>query len=259
MFSIASDCYLASLDEQWMFRKEDQREREGENFGFFYSPSLLSLATGEYAEDLESGFNSDVSVQIQKMYEELNPFAAFSKKERDQRYKELGLRDKIILSSGCFLFVCRRPRKWFQLRCGVQIQKMYEEIHPFAAFSKKERDQRYKELGLRDKITLSSGRFLLGDKYARSFAFFCTTGLHILVFICLHVMSAWSNLRIHKLLFIILSSFFATMDQKNLLLDTRLSIFLMPNKSPLIYQSFDSFNSLQSHGNRLELCIMCIG
>ncbi|XP_055826729.1 uncharacterized protein LOC129895106 isoform X4 [Solanum dulcamara] len=226
MFSIASDCYLASLDEQWMFRKEDQREREGENFGFFYSPSLLSLATGE---------------------------------ERDQRYKELGLRDKIILSSGCFLFVCRRPRKWFQLRCGVQIQKMYEEIHPFAAFSKKERDQRYKELGLRDKITLSSGRFLLGDKYARSFAFFCTTGLHILVFICLHVMSAWSNLRIHKLLFIILSSFFATMDQKNLLLDTRLSIFLMPNKSPLIYQSFDSFNSLQSHGNRLELCIMCIG
>lgn len=29
-----------------------------------------------------------------------------------------------------------------------------------------ERDQRYKELGLRDKITLSSGRFLLGNKYA---------------------------------------------------------------------------------------------
>lgn len=31
---------------------------------------------------------------------------------------------------------------------------------------KQERDQRYKELGLRDKITLSSGRFLLGNKYA---------------------------------------------------------------------------------------------
>ncbi|KAJ8449618.1 hypothetical protein Cgig2_005640 [Carnegiea gigantea] len=45
-------------------------------------------------------------------------------------------------------------------------KKMYEEdINPFAAFSKKERDQRYKELGLRDKITLTSGRFLLGNKY----------------------------------------------------------------------------------------------
>lgn len=28
-----------------------------------------------------------------------------------------------------------------------------------------ERDQRYKELGFRDKITLTSGRFLLGNKY----------------------------------------------------------------------------------------------
>ena len=28
-----------------------------------------------------------------------------------------------------------------------------------------EKDQRYKELGIRDKITLSSGRFLLGNKY----------------------------------------------------------------------------------------------
>lgn len=28
-----------------------------------------------------------------------------------------------------------------------------------------ERDQRYKDLGLRDKITLTSGRFLMGNKY----------------------------------------------------------------------------------------------
>ena len=28
-----------------------------------------------------------------------------------------------------------------------------------------ERDQRYKDLGFRDRITLSSGRFLLGNKY----------------------------------------------------------------------------------------------
>ncbi|KVI04457.1 CASP, C-terminal [Cynara cardunculus var. scolymus] len=74
-------------------------------------------------------------------------------------------------------------------------KKIYEEdINPFAAFSKKEKDQRYKELGLRDKITLTSGRFLLGNKYARTFAFFYTIGLHILVFSCLYRMSALSNL-----------------------------------------------------------------
>lgn len=74
-------------------------------------------------------------------------------------------------------------------------KKIYEDdINPFAAFSKKEKDQRYKELGLRDKITLTSGRFLLGNKYARTFAFFYTIGLHILVFSCLYRMSALSNL-----------------------------------------------------------------
>ncbi|XP_057519265.1 protein CASP [Amaranthus tricolor] len=74
-------------------------------------------------------------------------------------------------------------------------KKIYEDdINPFAAFSKKERDQRYKELGLRDKITLTSGRFLLGNKYARTFAFFYTIGLHILVFTCLYRMSALSHL-----------------------------------------------------------------
>ncbi|KNA05577.1 hypothetical protein SOVF_189090 [Spinacia oleracea] len=74
-------------------------------------------------------------------------------------------------------------------------KKIYEEdINPFAAFSKKERDQRYKDLGLRDKITLTSGRFLLGNKYARTFAFFYTIGLHILVFTCLYRMSALSHL-----------------------------------------------------------------
>ncbi|GKU95029.1 hypothetical protein SLEP1_g8444 [Rubroshorea leprosula] len=57
-----------------------------------------------------------------------------------------------------------------------------------------ERDQRYKELGFRDRITLSSGRFLLGNKYARTFAFFYTIGLHILVFTCLYRMSALSYL-----------------------------------------------------------------
>ncbi|XP_078441151.1 protein CASP [Wolffia australiana] len=75
-------------------------------------------------------------------------------------------------------------------------KKMYEEdINPFAAFSKKERDQRYKDLGFRDRITLSSGRFLLGNKHARTFIFFYSIGLHLLVFVCLYRMSAISDSR----------------------------------------------------------------
>ncbi|OIT02858.1 PREDICTED: protein CASP-like [Nicotiana attenuata] len=104
----------------------------------YNSERVISRGSKKYVEDLESGFSSDVESKYKKMYE--------------------------------------------------------EDINPFAAFSKKERDQRYKELGLRDKITLSSGRFLLGNKYARTFVFFYTIGLHILVFTCLYRMSALSYL-----------------------------------------------------------------
>ncbi|GLT46916.1 hypothetical protein SLA2020_206430 [Shorea laevis] len=99
---------------------------------------VVSRGSKKYAEDLESGFTSDVESKYKKIYE--------------------------------------------------------DDINPFAAFSRKERDQRYKELGFRDRITLSSGRFLLGNKYARTFAFFYTIGLHILVFTCLYRMSALSYL-----------------------------------------------------------------
>ncbi|CAA7400853.1 unnamed protein product [Spirodela intermedia] len=98
--------------------------------------------------------------------------------------------------------VSRGPKKFSEdLEAGStsdfesKYKKIYEEdINPFAAFSKKEKDQRYKDLGLRDKITLSSGRFLLGNKYARTFIFFYSIGLHLLVFACLYRMSALSYL-----------------------------------------------------------------
>ncbi|KAJ4713356.1 putative Protein CASP [Melia azedarach] len=99
---------------------------------------VVSRGSKKYAEDLESGFTSDIESKYKKIYE--------------------------------------------------------DDINPFAAFSKKEKDQRYKELGIRDRITLSSGRFLLGNKYARTFAFFYTIGLHVLVFTCLYRMSALSHL-----------------------------------------------------------------
>ncbi|XP_028792831.1 protein CASP [Neltuma alba] len=104
----------------------------------YNTEKVVSRGSKKYAEDLESGFTSDVESKYKKIYE--------------------------------------------------------DDINPFAAFSKKERDQRYKELGFRDRITLSSGRFLLGNKYARTFAFFYTIGLHILVFTCLYRMSALSYL-----------------------------------------------------------------
>ncbi|KAH9615435.1 hypothetical protein KSS87_022315 [Heliosperma pusillum] len=65
---------------------------------------VVSRGSKRTPDDLESGFSSDVETKYKKIYEEdINPFAAFSKKERDQRYKELGLRDKITLTSGRFL------------------------------------------------------------------------------------------------------------------------------------------------------------
>jgi homeobox protein cut-like len=99
---------------------------------------VVSRGSKKYVEDLESGFSSDVESKYKKIYE--------------------------------------------------------DDINPFAAFSKKEREQRIKDLGIRDRITLSSGRFLLGNKYARTFAFFYTIGLHVLVFTCLYRMSAYSYL-----------------------------------------------------------------
>ncbi|XP_062214810.1 protein CASP-like isoform X2 [Phragmites australis] len=97
--------------------------------------------------------------------------------------------------------VSRVPKKYAEdIESGSsdvesKYKKMYEDdINPFAAFSKKEKDQRYKELGFRDKITLSSGRFLLGNKYARTFIFFYSIGLHLLVFTLLYRMSALSYL-----------------------------------------------------------------
>ncbi|XP_020587087.1 protein CASP [Phalaenopsis equestris] len=103
--------------------------------------NLVSRGPKKYAEDIESGFSSDIESKYKKMYE--------------------------------------------------------DDINPFAAFSKKERDQRYRELGFRDKITLTSGRFLLGNKYARTFVFFYSIGLHLLVFACLYRMSALSYISMH--------------------------------------------------------------
>ncbi|XP_071094462.1 protein CASP-like isoform X4 [Haliotis cracherodii] len=59
-------------------------------------------------------------------------------------------------------------------------------LDPFSTFSKKERQRRYMNLKPYDKITLSMGRFIMGNKVARTFAFFYTLMLHCLVFLALY-------------------------------------------------------------------------
>ncbi|KAJ8536001.1 hypothetical protein K7X08_034402 [Anisodus acutangulus] len=139
----------------------------------YNSERVVSRGSKKYAEDLESGYSSDVESKY-KMYEEnINPFAAFSKKERDQRYKELGLRDKITLSSGRFLLVT-----W---------------MLSFAFTSLNSSPKASTWLGLQSLFCrLSHGGLHL--IYGRTFVFFYTMGLHILVFTCLYRMSALSNL-----------------------------------------------------------------
>ncbi|KAH9778606.1 protein CASP [Citrus sinensis] len=94
--------------------------------------------TEEYAEDLESGFTSDIESKYKKMYEDdINPFAAFSKKV-------------------------------------VELAQCLGELVILVAFTSAFCNQNV--------------------KYARTFAFFYTILLHVLVFTCLYRMSALSYL-----------------------------------------------------------------
>lgn len=63
----------------------------------------------------------------------------------------------------------------------------YEEaLDPFSSFSRKEKLRRYSALGPFEKITLSMGQFILGNKTARTVAFLYTTLVHSLIFLVLY-------------------------------------------------------------------------
>eukprot|EP00850_Spirogloea_muscicola_P007096 SM000035S13076 [mRNA] locus=s35:366854:370553:+ [translate_table: standard] len=65
----------------------------------------------------------------------------------------------------------------------IQYRKLYEDrMNPFHEFHQREQDRSYKSLRLHDKITLTGGRFFLSNKYARTFLFFYTILLHLLIF-----------------------------------------------------------------------------
>ncbi|XP_076048011.1 protein CASP-like isoform X5 [Oratosquilla oratoria] len=63
----------------------------------------------------------------------------------------------------------------------------YEEtLDPFASFSRKERLRRYSSLSPFEKVILSMGRFILGNKTARTVMFMYTALVHCLVFLVLY-------------------------------------------------------------------------
>lgn len=65
--------------------------------------------------------------------------------------------------------------------------KLYEDsVNPFVIFNRKEKYRRYKELNAAEKVILNSGRFFLSTKYSRTFLFFYSVLLHLLVFLTLY-------------------------------------------------------------------------
>jgi hypothetical protein len=58
----------------------------------------------------------------------------------------------------------------------------YEEgINPFQEFRRREREGNFKDLGVTDRMALTTSKFVLTNQYTRAFAFFYMVALHLLV------------------------------------------------------------------------------
>lgn len=69
----------------------------------------------------------------------------------------------------------------------TRYSSQYEEaLDPFSSFSRKEKLRRYSALSPFEKVTLSMGRFILGNKTARTVTFMYTALVHCLVFLVLY-------------------------------------------------------------------------
>jgi homeobox protein cut-like len=68
-----------------------------------------------------------------------------------------------------------------------------DTLDPFTTFSRRERMRKYMDLRPYDKITLGMGRFIMGNKMARTVVFFYTIILHVLVFLVLYKMAYTSS------------------------------------------------------------------
>jgi len=64
----------------------------------------------------------------------------------------------------------------------ARYRRAYEDrLNPFNEFAHREEEQQIGKLRLHDRIALSSGRFFLGNKYARTFVFVYTIFLHLFI------------------------------------------------------------------------------
>ncbi|RMX58975.1 hypothetical protein pdam_00021836 [Pocillopora damicornis] len=60
----------------------------------------------------------------------------------------------------------------------------YEQrLDPFSAFNQREKQQRYLGLSPHEKVTLNLGRFIMSNKFARTFVFFYTLLVHLMIFL----------------------------------------------------------------------------
>ena len=112
--------------------------------------------TGGSARRRQDGL-ADFEAPYSRMYEEtVNPFTVFNRYCMEE-----------LLSRG-HLHRCG----WFAHGCGCGVRQQ----------CRREKQRRYKNLTTAEKITLSSSRFFLSNKYARNFIFFYSLALHLLVF-----------------------------------------------------------------------------
>ena len=66
----------------------------------------------------------------------------------------------------------------------VRYRSLYEQqTNPFTQFSQMEKQRKYAELSVAEKITLNTTRMFLSSKFARNFVFFYIVTLHLLVFV----------------------------------------------------------------------------
>jgi len=82
----------------------------------------------------------------------------------------------------------------FDGELDVRYKKLYEDtVNPFTLFNKKEKDKQYNKLNAADRMTLTTGRFFLSNPVSRTFLFFYTIALHVLVLFTLYRLSTESQ------------------------------------------------------------------
>ena len=100
----------------------------------------------------------DVETPYKTLYEDrVNPFSDFN------RYGRTGVCVRVCTCVPVFMGVCYR-----------------------ACVGRREKLKRYGNLSAAEKITLNSTRLFMANKFARTFVFFYSVGLHLLVFATLY-------------------------------------------------------------------------